>query len=660
MAISEAQRRYRSSVKGRAAKARYRRTDSGRDERSRYKQSLTGKRMNHHRFTGVDGEGWTDDANTHHYMTLTVGTKTLYTGNPLTTEDCLSFLTSFPVVSGLVYVSYFFDYDVTMILREITQSEPALARALFDSARAGKMVWWRGYGISYRPKKHFKVRKWSDDKTTRTIEIHDVQGFFQSSFLIALTKFNIGTPEQRGRIEAMKLLRGDFTPEMAGEIISYSEEECLLLAELVGKLRDMTALAGVNAYPYEGPGEMASRALARYYGKNKHNESLSAVPNAVHLMAQKAYYGGRFEITAHGSIPADVYEYDLKSAYPAAMTELPCLVHGSWRRGINSDLYVAHVQWNYPREKSGYGTAMPFPVRRKDGSIYYPSAGEGWYWSHEIANADPKHLWLGASWSFHSHCDCKPFSWVQGLYDQRQEMEWSNPGSGIAIKLMLNTLYGKLAQTRPVKGAYFNMVYASLITSSTRAKVYRIYNDNPGRVIMFATDAVFTLGPVEGLPISNNLGDWEIGNGGKPYSDMVVFQPGVYFDGMEAVFKTRGVPKKVFKDHAEALRNLALSFTSHVPVTLSAHLSMRLALARGTESALGNVGNWLTIEKKMSANPHKKRNPRIRRVNGIHWSGPITEYAETVPYSKEVSDAGNDHFRLASDELSDGIYEGEL
>jgi hypothetical protein len=642
---------------GKEYRRAYRKTESGRAEKKRWKKSLVGKRMNRHTFTMVDGEGWTDENGKHHYMTLTIGTDTLYGGEPLTGVQCLEWLSSYRPKPNEYLVSFFFDYDVTMILRDMAKESPNLARQLFAPSKPGALVWWKGYGIGYRPKKHLRIKKWNiDPSKSWTVTIHDVQGFFQSSFVVALEKFGIGTPEERKAIEDMKANRSDFSPEQALAIIEYSENECRLGADLVGALRDATHLAKVNASPYEGPGDMARRAIANHYGRDRHQASIQNTPNAVQALAGKAYYGGRFEITAHGPIVGSVYEYDIKSAYPAAMLTLPCLVHGKWVKGIQSDLWISGIRWGFPDLLIPGGSA-PFPVRRKDGSIYYPIQGEGVYWSHEVAPYVNDVTLMGQAWSFLKQCDCVPFSWVHDLYTQRQVMEHEKKGSGIALKLMLNTLYGKLAQTRPTQGSFFNMVYASLITSLTRRRVFELKRLG-APIIMFATDAVFSLMPLEGLDMGEGLGQWEHAN---TFHDMTIFQPGVYFDGDQAAFKTRGVPKKIFRDNAPTLKAGALDFNAKHSVKLESHLGLRLALARGTDKALSQLGDWVAIEKNMTSSPAKKRDAsQLVMVNGNYYSYPIASYGKTVPYTVSGSKAADETFRLDDDLISDGYYEGEF
>src|SRR5207247_2159202 len=106
----------------------------------------------------------------HYYMCLIAGETELYTGEPLTSEECLDFLARLPVEKGTHYVSFFFDYDSTMILREFAQTSPDKAcvllnvkpmdedaRALWQPKPYGAPVIWRGYGIDYVPKKHISV-----------------------------------------------------------------------------------------------------------------------------------------------------------------------------------------------------------------------------------------------------------------------------------------------------------------------------------------------------------------------------------------------------------------------------------------------------------------------------------------------------------------------
>jgi hypothetical protein len=100
-----------------------------------------------------------------------------------------------------------------------------------------------------------------------------------------------------------------------------------------------------------------------------------------------AYYGGRFEVSRIGSISGPVYEYDLRSAYPAGMLDLPCPLHTRWEhqaranRLPESEIYLAKISFSFP---DGPWCGLPF---RQKGGLFWPFQGMGWYWSREIEPA---------------------------------------------------------------------------------------------------------------------------------------------------------------------------------------------------------------------------------------------------------------------------------
>src|SRR5215472_15320303 len=112
------------------------------------------------------------------------------------------------------------------------------------------------------------------------------------------------------------------------------------------------------------------------------------------LAANHAYYGGRFEVSRHGFIPRPVYQDDLHSAYPAQMPELPCPLDTRWehrplaRRLPATGLYLAKITFVHPPDNLWCG--LPF---RRNGTLFWPLQGTGWYWSPEIVAAQRR---LGA------------------------------------------------------------------------------------------------------------------------------------------------------------------------------------------------------------------------------------------------------------------------
>lgn len=653
-------------------KQKYKKSPHGRETKSR------GRRRNEvesHRFVGVDGEGYTDALGQHHYMCLIAGDDVLYTGEPLTSQECLEFLSRLPVEKGLFYVGFFFDYDSTMILRDMVQEVPEEGKLLlnvkprdegernwWEPRRFGTWIPWRGYGIDYVPKKHIRVCRYLPEKDekgnrlkTPAVEVHDVRNFYQTAFVNALNTFGVGSVEQREFIASMKAERSEFDPAQAEQIIEYSKMECKLLAEMVGILRDAFLAANLSPAPYEGPGPVAGRVLAKYVtGKERQEAMKAAIPTDVWGLAEKAYYGGRFEVMAHGSVGTRVWEYDIKSAYPDAMTLLPCLEHGRWEPGNHGELWIGEIAWDMEIDiGDADGVMGPLPVRRVDATIHFPIAGRGWYWSVEIP---PYAEVVGDTWSYITECDCVPFEFVADMYTRRAEMEKEHKGSGIGLKLTLNSLYGKLAQ-RIGSAPHYNPVWAGLITAMTRAKVYSVYLNHPRKVVMAATDAVFLIEEAPELDIGSKLGMWEIEG---PYDEFCIFQPGVYFDGGQAKFKTRGVPKKQFAARAEEFREAANDFSKTVLLELHNHLGLKLALSWG-EDWIPRIGNWIPLTKEMNAAPASKRTPNpltggLVTRDKTNWSLPWYGGKDivTVPYQHDSDVIVFEEELLWQDGLPDG------
>lgn len=587
--------------------------DRVRREKLEWKRSLKHKRMRNHTFVGIDGEGWNLDEHVYGMLVTSERSRYLYTGKPLTTEQCLSFITSLQYDPSVYIVGYFFDYDVTMILRDFARDDPEKAARLF-SAKLNQYVWWRGYGIRYRPHKSLTVKRWTDDNSSRAVTIHDVQGFYQCSFVKALTKFNVADNETLSRIASMKEQRSTFTPDDAGSILAYSQEECRLLVRLMNRLRGLSEQAGINAEPYEGPGRLASRAMEQHYTVKRHRETVATMPEPLQITVPHAMYGGRFENTAVGAIDVPVREYDKHSAYPAAMAGLPCLIHGRWARTRTRHglLNLSHVRFRDSREPD-WGTCYALPIRRKTGALQYPREGGGWYWDSEYRNVSTLDYTETGTWSwFPDGCDCKPFRWIHRLFAQREAMEQSEPGSGVCLKLALNTLYGKCAQTRPVAGPWLNMVYASLITSSLRTDMYRLYSSLPSRsVVMFATDAIFT---TETLPVSHGLGGLELAN---EYESLVIVQPGLYYDAGSAHFKTRGIPKRYITSHGANIRRFAEAGIVY-PMEVTQFRGLRISLAQRN---LTDLGNWVPTLHNVETRTLSKRIGE-NTIDSITWTLP--------------------------------------
>lgn len=528
-------------------------------------------------FIGIDGEGGEIDGR-HEYLLLRAGDKVLETGKPLHTLECLKFIYQLP--TQYKYVSYFFTYDVTMILRDlpIAKIKDLLnreARTLSDGMT--RRVEWQGYMLDWLPGKEFRVGRYVGQRKIRWTVIDDVGSFFQCSFVEALRRWGIGGEVLLKRIAVSKANRSLFT-DVTRLTRLYNKKECDLLVLLMDEFRRVCREIGPEPMNWQGPGNVASAWLRSKKVPHEHN-----VPFEAMSMARDAYYGGRFEITAVGSIRRRVYQYDINSAYPAVIRTLPCLLHGGWKHSENTTprraIYVARVRFSHKAD-TFLGT---LPIRSPKGNIYYPLCGEGVYWSPEIqaakrAGASVKVL---EAWEYFSKCHCKPLDWIEEVYAHRKRVGKTNKGN--ALKLALNSIYGKFAQSigRP---RWANPVWAGLITATTRAQIIDACTQVSGKhVLMIATDGIFTDKPLR-LPVGSKLGEWEL----TEHSSIFILQPGMYLLPNKSP-KTRGVPQMKI----EGMKREILKTWADGPHSLEVQLTRFRALRQAVhENKLVDAGQW--------------------------------------------------------------------
>lgn len=587
-----------------------------------------GPSIHTNRFLAIDGEGGTVGGE--HAYTLLVAAGKEYNnhvdngGQPLSTRQCLDFILSLPQRRKLI--SFFFNYDVTMILRDFTKDDISyLVHRDARTSYSGKTVpcEWQGYEIDWIPGKLFTVRRKSD-KVKRVI--YDTAGFFQSSLVRALEGWGVGDDDERAFIESMKGERSDFTGEVTPEIIRYAKTECVLLCKLMDLVYRESANLGFHLRTFSGAGSLANAMLLKW-GVDK---MVGTLPDPVSEASWRAYFGGRFEVAAIGEIQGPVFEYDINSAYPNAMQNLPCLSCGEWQHyagdvppGIaNNALVLRRVRWNNEAGRDAYEDRSaawgPFPWRSERGGISYPMRGEGWYWHPEYAAAKASihsaSIECLEAWAYTTGCEHRPFSHVPELYERRKEMKREGHLGERVIKLGINSLYGKTAQSVGSR-KFASPVWAGVITSATRAQCMEAINSGNGRtpdVIMVATDAVYSRVPLD-LPLGGNLGEWEA----HEHENMLIVQPGLYAlnVGTESaeVRKTRGIRKTAFTaaDVLELWRE-AMAEGGHdsaMRATFDAPTTSFIGLRRGLVSTQFKPGMWVQESRRISFFPRSKRRP---------------------------------------------------
>lgn len=536
--------------------------------------SQKGKKQREHAFVGCDGEGYTTPEGLHVLNMFRIGDELLRprAGDiRLRTTDILDFIAGQDPRRN--YVGYFFNYDVSMLFTDLPHErvEYLVARGRRTSRKHGRTfsVDWGPYRFDWMPTKFLTVAKLIPGKSwvnelgevqetyTPAVKIEDVGSFFQCSFVKALEQWDIATPEERQRIQDTKIIRGEFTPEMFDEVADYNRRECIYLEELMEKFRETCLDLDLCPRSWTGPGQLVEALLEKHsYPRSSEVRLLQDEEQTEpRMFAQNAYYGGRNEVSKVGYLGMPIFQYDINSAYPAAMMEVPCLEHGRFYE--SSVLERSEVTYSQPLALC-YGSFKPrdgekcwfygLPVRRKDGSIFFPGSGKGWYWSFEIQASKHQIFTPEKVWTFNTHCDCSPLGFVEALYQQRLKL--GKTSRGLALKLILNSIYGKMAQSVG-SPRYSNPIYASFLTAKCRTQVQSFIHTNPAckdkkrrcgaDVVMIATDSVASIYERKDLPKKEvkKLGAWDP----TVYPEgMFIVQSGLYFAG-DSTSKTRGIPK---------------------------------------------------------------------------------------------------------------------
>jgi hypothetical protein len=419
----------------------------------------------------------------------------------------------------------------------------------------------------------------------------------------------------------------------------------------------------LNRTQWHGPGQAAQAWLKliapAHTGDNWRN--LSDWDRQPYDVAMASYFGGWFEITAHGPVPGSSWDYDINSAYPHIIATLPCLLpgHGTWLWGEGAP----------PRTKARYRLVRAAvrgsnPVlgamlhRHRSGRVLRPHGTSGWYWDHELRAARRAELVdrvkISEWWQYEPGCDCAPpFRAIADLYRQRIDPAvGKNSAHGRALRLVYNSAYGKMAQSvgRPM---FSNPVYASLITAGCRTMILDAIATHPEgakAVLMVATDGVYFTSRHPGLDIDpTRLGAWDE----TELHDLSLFKPGVYWhrETQRAIIKSRGVSEEALGQvlnridaqwHRRRRQSQRLpakardqawwpSTTIVIPFSV---ISPRQALQRNRWELCGAIAE--DTDNVQSSWPGGKRVPARPASGGgpIYRTAVWNDLGESVPYDK--------------------------
>ncbi len=308
-----------------------------------------------------------------------------------------------------------------------------------------------------RPKLNENGTQKREFDTVAKIFIYDVFGFFQSSFVEAVEGIpGVATAEEMTFLKSMKAKRDDLQQEALATIKTYTALENRLLCRAMDRLRGALVAKGLNLRQWFGAGSIAAAMMKKYnvfehWPDDIRCESITEWQKWAH----HAFFGGHIELIQMGATTEPLYGYDVSSAYPAIVRDLPSMRKGRWikrklpegqsmvdplsvRTAPNEAskkaiaqvrqmniLSMVHVRWS---DGADHIPFFPLPFRTSKGVILFPADGEGYCMLDEVLaalefvevnNATGLYFELIDAFEFIPSNDEKPFDFVQEIFNER-------------------------------------------------------------------------------------------------------------------------------------------------------------------------------------------------------------------------------------------------
>jgi len=560
-----------------------------------------------HKFLCFDGEGYDIDGR-HQYVYLCAynGADYFELRNPdgLSSTQCFNFLID-TMMKHPEHIAVIFggSYDAEMMLRDV--ATPRLL-AIRDTGTCK----WRNWRIKYTKRKYFSV---TDMKRKQTCMLWDVIGFFQCTFEKALADWLDVTDVT---IKKGKSGRQSFRADDYDFITEYCQLELYYFELLMQRLWQALDDTSIKLQRWDGAGAAAqsvlqTKGVADYKGTHSQNEKH-------YLQARCAYAGGRFELIAPGDYLQPVYNYDINSAYPYALSLLPSF-HGLRHCKKNScefgqfDLLLIEY-YDTPSDDDPM-IIHPYHHRHENHNVSYPPITVGWHWAIEYINSGFTGI-VHDHYHWHDNGE-RPFAWVPEMFAYRAELKRSGDKAEKAIKLSLNSLYGKTVQQKGWKEGkpwpkFHQLYWGGWVTAYCRSAMFAAMMQAPEHIIAVETDGIFSTVPLN-LELGKGLGQWEV----TEYAEMTYLASGVYFavlpDG-RTIEKYRGMDKgqlsreKVLKGWEKYEKASERGRLRESVRTVQADSTRFRTLGTSFQgSRAGDWRQWITETKNVSLVPTGKR-----------------------------------------------------
>lgn len=527
--------------------------------------------------------------------------------------------------------------------------------------------------LEYRP----RGETWGGEGAA-VLDIHDVGRAFTGKLEDVLDDWQPPlSTDQREIIRWGKALRKDgLFHEDINQVARYSETECYALTQVCNKL--VAAIKSALKMPFDetklyGSGSIAQQTLKHFGVATREDSHVDPEPFQGELFenwGRLGYFGGLIEAPVVGKVPGHADEVDINSAYPSYLVDLPCMANGHGHTArhkrftrktvIPDEATIGYVlcRWSVITESTG-----PFVVRTKGNSVFAPLNQNEYVvvtlveYRAAVKQFGNDGIFVKSAIWWVQECKCpNPLAPLGDAYAKRleikNEMEQigkSDPkypllnAQQMAIKLVINSVYGKLAQQRPTIGTYTNMHYAAYVTGATRAQLREetwLREAQGGTALYQHTDGLTTIGgnPVDG---GSALGAWGLETK-KNIVNCILVQAGLMVGGDKVA--TRGVNKGAFVIAVEQWAE-EVDFTTHPstwPVITVTGQSMMTVNQAIIQNKVHKAGTFSPVIKEVRVVTPKRNFDKAAQLPGMPtaWKIPPKEFVlDVVTSSDDLQEA---------------------
>ncbi|MCL4452282.1 MAG: hypothetical protein M1327_06630 [Candidatus Thermoplasmatota archaeon] len=487
---------------------------------------------------------------------------------------------------------YNIDYDASIIFRAIMPEIDKEDNGIYH---------YKSYDIYYISNKSLMIKKHESKTKIRTVRIYDIAQFYKNEKgyqpLDTVAKEVLGIGKNNEELEINRQQIGEiegYYEQNRENIIKYCKNDAYITMLLAKKKIQsiIPVLKGQIPKTYNSSASISKAYLSIFHVdlRYQYYRLLSQLPEykkAVRII-ENSYFGGIFYLHSLGKV-SNVYEYDINSAYPYAITQL-------------YNLTDAEIRYTNKYENADYGFYHVKIRNLSDLPIHYRTGATDI--TYIKSNDYVENYFTGAELDYFRKYHSKDiqFEIIEGivintkkklefpdykkLYQKRNEIKQEMKEkkeiekiSGIKLgsleddmsqwsyKTVLNASYGCFAERKNGYTTFTNLIYASYITAITRIKIYEII-DKVGwkHIKAVMTDAVLTDTKIDDVNFNNNeLGCFKL----EGYFDTVwLYMNGIYISkiGNRITLHNRGFPSLTNSDDLFNAKGTKLRITRKMKV----------------------------------------------------------------------------------------------